>query len=172
MAIPEACFAGIRDSAGNDILHWAAKVGRLDLLNKFASKPHNLDPDREADDTHTALDLARGFTGNNAKELIEWADAWGTFLGRYRLQKGKPEHQSATCTVVFAEDVDALKGGEKGPRQVCIKAQVLLRARPPRDPASRSPCRLSRTRPRSCRSQDDARRPVPARDRVPQEARR
>ena len=96
----------------NDILYWAASIGRLDILHSVM-KMHPLDPDLPTADGGTALEAARAQGG----ELKEWADAWGTYLGQYRIDKGKPVHESATCKVVFATDVKA----EVGQQHVALK---------------------------------------------------
>eukprot|EP00947_MAST-08B_sp_MAST-8B-sp1_P000564 g564.t1 len=66
-----------RDADGADALHLAAKLGMLNVCKALtAPGPNCLDLDRPDNTGHTARALAKGFTGENQKEVKDWADSF------------------------------------------------------------------------------------------------
>jgi len=57
--------------------------------------------------------------GNKNKETSDWAKKHGTFLGRYKIDKTEPVHESETCTVYFGKDFAKNPSDEK--HNVAIK---------------------------------------------------
>ena len=103
------------------VLHWAAAHGHIMLCNALG-RVANIDATQMLDETgKTPLDYARGCAVGKQEASIrlkEWADLYGTYLQRYKLNPGKPAHQSKTCTVVFATD---MKATDHDPRDVALK---------------------------------------------------
>ena len=55
--------------------------------------------------THHTVLSARA---SSITRITAWGEAFGTFLGRYRFEKGAPKHVSPTCCVIFAMDLHAV----------------------------------------------------------------
>jgi len=49
---------------------------------------------------------------NSNDETSKWAKRHGTFLGRYKIDKNEPVHESETCTVYFGKDVEKKSSDE------------------------------------------------------------
>ena len=67
-------------NAGSGILFFAAKAGRLDILQKFTdpAEGFNYDPTLPNEAGATPLEFAHSTGG----EVKAWADAFGALLGR------------------------------------------------------------------------------------------
>ncbi len=84
----------------SNMLSLAIEVGAYSAAWRFIRL--GLPPDIPDSLGSTALDRAKVC---NDKSLQEWAKSYGTYMGKYRLLPGPPEHSSATCNVIYAIDV-------------------------------------------------------------------
>ena len=82
-------------------LHWAIQHELFDVAMGLLERGD--DPLAVDSAGRTALDIA---TGSPSTQLQSWARNFGTFLGRYRFQRGRVAHQSSSSTVIFATDIE------------------------------------------------------------------
>lgn len=82
-------------------LHWAIQHELFDVAMGLLERGN--DPLAVDSAGRTALDIA---TGSPSTQLQSWARNFGTFLGRYRFQRGRVAHQSSSSTVIFATDIE------------------------------------------------------------------